>query len=352
VTSTAIAGGSAAEQFTVRVNGSDLEVIRDSAGGVVVYRAPLSDVSSLSIAGNGGDDSIELASILPFAPSFTGGAGSDRLLLTAGSHTIGSALSSSGFENLTVDGSADVTLQASQTLSDLTLEGSGRVVLSAGGEKFIRLASMSMGGGATLDLADNGLVVQASSAAQRDQVLGLLQDRMASARNFGATRWGGVGLTSSAAAAATGRTLGLSRNVNGSGATLYSTLYGSPVDVNAVIVKYTHDGDANLDGRVNISDFFMADAGKATGKTGFAGGDFDYSGGSADGDDYMLIDRAFLGQAAGLSAGALATPPAAVAAAAPQALTPTDGAWPFATDAAEEDEDEEVWSGEGDGVLA
>ena len=85
---------------------------------------------------------------------------------------------------------------------------------------------------------------------------------MASARNFGATRWGGVGLTSSAAAAATGRTLGLSRNVNGSGATLYSTLYGSPVDVNAVIVKYTHDGDANLDGKIKSNDFVSPDGEK------------------------------------------------------------------------------------------
>ena len=354
VSTTAIAGGSAAEQFQVRVNGSDLEVIKDSAAGVVIYRAPLSDIASLSIAGNGGDDTIELASVLPFAPAITGGAGNDRLSLTAGAHTINAALSASGFESLTVGGSAEVTLGSSQTLSNLTLDGSARLALAPSGDRFLRLSTLSMSDGATLDLADGGLVVQAASAAQRDQVLQLLHDRIASARNFGATRWGGVGLTSSTAASAARRTLGLSPNASGAGSPLFTTLYGSPVDANAVIVKYTHDGDANLDGRVNISDFFVTDAGKAMRRTGFASGDFDYSGGTADADDYMLIDRAFLGQPSGLSVGApAAAAPAALPAAppsAPQPLSPSDGQWPFASGESDEDDPEvftdssrEVW---------
>ena len=47
---------------------------------------------------------------------------------------------------------------------------------------------------------------------------------------------------------------------------------------------------------MKLADFFLADTGRALRKTGFAGGDFDYSGGVANADDYMLIDRALLNQ--------------------------------------------------------
>jgi hypothetical protein len=57
-------------------------------------------------------------------------------------------------------------------------------------------------------------------------------------------------------------------------------------------------GDANQDGRVDIADYFAIDAGRALRLTGFAHGDFNDSGASADAEDYMLIDRAFLAQAA------------------------------------------------------
>jgi hypothetical protein len=56
-------------------------------------------------------------------------------------------------------------------------------------------------------------------------------------------------------------------------------------------------GDADFDGRITSADYFRIDRGRALGHTGWTNGDFDASGGRADADDYMLIDRSFLTQA-------------------------------------------------------
>jgi hypothetical protein len=80
-------------------------------------------------------------------------------------------------------------------------------------------------------------------------------------------------------------------------------------------VKPGEDGDADLDGDVDIADYFAVDRGRAMGREGWSNGDFDLSGGAADGDDYMIIDRAFLSRGQGLSAGAAPVLPFSPAAA-------------------------------------
>jgi hypothetical protein len=59
-------------------------------------------------------------------------------------------------------------------------------------------------------------------------------------------------------------------------------------------------GDANGDGRINPDDYFAIDLGFASHLTGYAHGDFNRSGGAPDGDDYFVIDQAFLHQGAPL----------------------------------------------------
>jgi hypothetical protein len=53
-------------------------------------------------------------------------------------------------------------------------------------------------------------------------------------------------------------------------------------------------GDADDDGRVTAGDYFAIDRGRAMRLAGFENGDLDRSGGYADADDYMLLDRAFV----------------------------------------------------------
>jgi len=77
-------------------------------------------------------------------------------------------------------------------------------------------------------------------------------------------------------------------------------------DGGEVVVKYTWDGDANLDGVVNAADYFMIDSNFIPQAKGYQNGDFNYDG-VINADDYFLIDSAFLGQT-----GQLATKPPAV----------------------------------------
>ena len=67
-------------------------------------------------------------------------------------------------------------------------------------------------------------------------------------------------------------------------------------------------GDVDRDGKIGISDYFAIDRGRATHRTGFMNGDFNLSGGIANADDHLVIDRAFLTQQSAAPLAAL--PPA------------------------------------------
>ena len=122
---------------------------------------------------------------------------------------------------------------------------------------------------------------------------------MRSGRNGGA--WDGVGISSSAAASDPKRVTGLAAVINdtGDGATrIVTALSGESVDVNTILIKYTYNGDQNLDGLINVDDYAAIDAGFATHASGYRNGDFNYSGSAPNSDDYFLIDKAFFDQSA------------------------------------------------------
>jgi hypothetical protein len=67
-----------------------------------------------------------------------------------------------------------------------------------------------------------------------------------------------------------------------------------------ILVKYTYYGDANLDGKVDGSDYSRIDNGYRNHLTGWYNGDFNYDG-VVDASDYTLIDNAFNQQGASLT---------------------------------------------------
>jgi hypothetical protein len=75
--------------------------------------------------------------------------------------------------------------------------------------------------------------------------------------------------------------------------TLFDNQNINPGDI---LVKYTYVGDANLDGKVDASDYSRIDNGYLNQLTGWANGDFNYDG-VVNGSDYTLIDNAFNMQA-------------------------------------------------------
>jgi hypothetical protein len=151
-------------------------------------------------------------------------------------------------------------------------------------------------GSAKLDLADNDLVVDAVDDTQALSFLETIEGYIAGARNTSPPKWQGNGLTSSAAAANSLTGLAAMRNVNGS-TTILPYLSGQSADVSSVLVKYTYNGDATLDGKIDASDYFRIDQGflAQPANPSYREGDFNYDN-LINADDYVLIDQAFLGR--------------------------------------------------------
>ena len=65
-----------------------------------------------------------------------------------------------------------------------------------------------------------------------------------------------------------------------------------------MLVRFTYNGDGNVDGRVNADDYFLIDSGflERPANPPYARGDFNFDD-AINADDYFLIDSAFLGQA-------------------------------------------------------
>jgi hypothetical protein len=210
--------------------------------------------------------------------------------------------------SINVENNAHVTFGASQHVASLKVGGAFQ------GEDVAPVARLAQNGGlvlwtpvlavdetGTLDVADNALVVQAT-AETRGAVLEEVERLIASARSGGTSgTWSGRGITSSSAAAQPTLTqLAAFVNDKGDGTPLFETFHGTPVDANSVVVGYTYNGDANVDGRVNADDYFRIDSTflEQPAAPTFAEGDFNYDR-RVDADDYFLIDSAFLGQEEG-----------------------------------------------------
>jgi hypothetical protein len=113
--------------------------------------------------------------------------------------------------------------------------------------------SLTIGAGATLDLADNDLVVDYTGSTSP-----LTSVRTAIISGYNGGSWSGTGITSSAAAAGAGSAHKTALGYAESSAVLSSTggsFSGQTVDGTAVLVRYTYAGDANIDGKVDTLDF-------------------------------------------------------------------------------------------------
>jgi hypothetical protein len=144
-----------------------------------------------------------------------------------------------------------------------------------------------------LDLAGFDLDVQGGNLTQ-------ITSQVAQGYNHGTWNNSG-GIVSSSAAADTTRLTALCviLNDDGTGKSIYTSFDGQAVSVDDVLVKQTYYGDANLDGRVDGSDYTLIDNGYANHLTGWFNGDFNYDG-VVDGSDYALMDNAFNNQGAAI----------------------------------------------------
>jgi hypothetical protein len=311
VTTTSITGTTGNDNFYVRINGSNFEVFTSiPPTGLPTYTVPITDISSLSITGDTGNDVVEVGTPLPFDPIFTGGAGTDRLVIDTGNRTFSGDLLASLIEELVVGGTSNVTFTVPQHLSSLTLNNTARLTLANGTGQLIDTNALAIAAGALLDLGDGDMIVHTASAAARQTMLDTIVAKIKSSRNA-APRWSGAGITDALAAGNPLVTVAAIGNVDNNGTLLKSTFDGVAVNSSAVLVKTTYYGDHDLDGDVDADDYAAIDAGFAQSLAGWFNGDNDFSGGRPNSDDYFRMDQAFSGQGAPLGAPSAAPAPAA-----------------------------------------
>lgn len=236
-------GGTATFYNAVTMNaGSEFRV---SAGSTAVFFGPVTGVGLFTGTG---------------AKFFEAGASEPGMLVTGGSTFVDAPAS------LAVDYFREASLTVSGTAS--TNAGAAPSVLG----------TLVIDAGATLDMADNKLILDYTGASPVDTVRQYLlsarlissvanadgQHRLAigyaEASQLGVATWGGVG-----------------------------------VDGTAVVTKLTYFGDANLDGKVNADDFALIDRGLAKHLAGWTAGDFNYDN-VINAADYLLIDRVYVQQ--------------------------------------------------------
>lgn len=299
----------ASDSVTFTLNGQTLTVVGtttiDASGAITVNTGTL---STGSVVNNG---FFQNNGTLTVAGAFTntgtailGGTQNwlpgSLLNVNGGAVTLNSdaGSASSTILGVSVGGGAALYVNATQHLKSLDIAG-GNVILAAGGNTLLHTQSLSIDAAGKLDLANNQLVVR-SDAINRINVLNQVTNLIGVARGNGS--WIGNGITSSIAAADSNRLTGLAVILNdkGNGTPIYTSFMGQSVDANSILVKYTWNGDVDLNGKIDADDYFMMDSGFAKHLTGYRNGDLDYNG-QVDADDYFLIDRSFVGQSATLA---------------------------------------------------
>ncbi len=140
----------------------------------------------------------------------------------------------------------------------------GGLAIAPNGNSTSAVKSLTVAGGAALDLADNDLVVDYDTTSPLGAVTDLIKSGRTSPN----------GIVSSAAT--TDKMLGVAEASIVLGAS-GGTFSGETVDGSAVLVKYTYGGDANLDGKVDVTDLGALATNWQT-SSGWTGGDFNYDG--------------------------------------------------------------------------
>jgi uncharacterized delta-60 repeat protein len=256
----------------------------------------LSDVQNFVFNAGTGSNTLTQNSQPAGTVAFNYGGGTDDLIVDGGTYTFAAAAPGTGV-------TADV-------LDSITIASGARVVVAApdvqGDRHVMELNNLYIAGSTnawtgSLDLTGNDLVVHDGNLAQ-------LTNQLASGYGTPATYWKGKGISSSTAAGDPTflTTLGVELNNNGNGQPLFGsgaplgTFDGQSPSVTDVLIKYTYYGDANLDGKVDGTDYADVDNGFLNHLTGWSNGDFNYDG-TVDGSDYTLIDNAFNMQGAVMS---------------------------------------------------
>lgn len=206
-----------------------------------------------------------------------------------------------------------------RTITGMTINSGGNTILTDPADHANRTvlttSSLTISGSTNawtglLNLNGNDMIVKNSSSTAANTSLATITNQIKAGEDIASgINWSGTtGITSTTAIDQTNHyyALGVIRNADLSGNQVYGTTTtfgafdGQNPDANAILVKFTYYGDADLNGKVDAADYSHIDAGANSGGTltGWAWGDFNYDG-VINATDYTLIDN--VGNASGLS---------------------------------------------------
>jgi subtilisin family serine protease/subtilisin-like proprotein convertase family protein len=342
---TRFVGSNGDDSYTVQRDGSGtrIEITETTPSETLVYSILQASTPPLAIAPGAGNDTITInyTNGNPLPASFLsvdGGANSDTLIVIGSAGTDGlnlngqtftmtgvsspvngsnleqiqlngagaadtinvvestatvqvNILASAGDDTINVNtdnsGSASVTLLGAHSLQSLSI-GNGGSATVGGVDNLLFTRQLSVGASGVLDLLANDMVVDYSESSS---VYAAIRALIASGRNGGF--WNGAGIRTSSATSITG--LGILESSDYIAANGTNVFAGATVGAEAVLVKYTWNGDTDLNGVVDFDDYARVDSGFLGGGNNWFLGDSDHNG-VVDFDDFALIDLAYLGQ--------------------------------------------------------
>jgi hypothetical protein len=196
-------------------------------------------------------------------------------------------------QQLQVANDGQVIMDGGQLLvPSVALSGNALLKMTPGGAKVLKLSTLTIASNAKLDVGDNRLILQGNSLTAVEQAIAV-------AYHDGA--WDGAGITTSMPDAASGLTslaAATAGELFGIAAGETAMWGGQLVNGSDVLVRYTYDGDANMDGFISGDDYSAIDFNiLVAGASGWYNGDFNHDG-AITGDDYSAIDFNILAQGA------------------------------------------------------
>jgi hypothetical protein len=228
---------------------------------------------------------------------------------TVSSINIGSGSLAHSGQVLTKDGAGLLEMRSLLVPSINIQSGAVKILANGGPSNTSRIKSLAIAGGtdawtSKLDLTNNDMIIDFTAP---NSPLATIQNQIKSA--FAGGSWNGNGIASSSAAAS-----GVHKTALGFGeaSALGITTFNGMSVTDAVLVKYTYSGDANLDGKVNALDFnALATQFGGTGKT-WINGDFNYDG-NVNSLDFSALSSNFNQALAAPALGSLIPEPSAIA---------------------------------------
>jgi autotransporter-associated beta strand protein len=223
-------------------------------------------------------------------------------VVVSGSNTYSGGTTVTGGTLLVEPTSTPATTSALPTGGALTISG-GLVQLATGvtagsqsanppltkPTSSVNVSSLAISGSGTLDITNNHIIVNYSGLST-DPIIGSIAAWIKSGYN--GNTWTGAGITSSIAASNLGK-YGIGYAA--------SSDSGNPAGLSSgqIEIKYTLLGDANLDGKVNGTDFtILATNFNQSVTAGWDKGDFNYDG-KINGSDFLLLAGNFNQSASG-----------------------------------------------------